>query len=233
MQICRYVGASPAAGNSLLQLLDPENRANPQRWSYEQSFGTRRAMQVPDGKPTAYSVARLRQALRHPLVVGRPVQGRTRPNAWSPRARRHDRRRPPSVCFRSADPTPATQTASRNAFVPKVVKRVGTPEHHRTGEGYWTASPSKAVSYAISDGPTRLPGDVICRLLGVRMQDEAESASSALLAQALDRFLHGHGPTCQRHGTSRIRAGPVAAENTARHDRAAPRARQHYLMSTA
>jgi cytochrome P450 len=75
------------------------------------------------------------------------------------------------------------------AFVPKVVNEL-TPHITELVDGLLDRAAERGRFDAVSELAYPLPVTVICRLLGVPLQDEAEfSRASALLAQALDPFF--------------------------------------------
>ena len=68
--------------------------------------------------------------------------------------------------------------------------------------------PEQGTFDVIADLAYPLPVAVICRLLGVPIEDEPEfSAASALLAQALDPFITFTGQAAEQTSTSGCRPG--------------------------
>jgi len=171
----------------LMQLLDPANRANPYP-VYEQ-FRDRGPIQLPEANLTVLSGYRhCDEVLRHPsssvdreksTVAQRMIadSGRPRPTG------------PPGFLF--LDPPDHTRLRKlvSKAFVPKVVNELA-PHITELVDGLLDRIAERGRFDVISDLAYPLPVAVICRLLGVPLEDEAEfSRASGLLAQALDPFL--------------------------------------------
>ena len=171
----------------LLQLLDPANRANP--YAVYEQFRDRGPMQLPGADLTIFSSFRdCDEALRHPassvdrqkskMVQRLAEEGtNTRPQG------------PPMFLF--LDPPDHTRLRKlvSKAFVPKVVNEL-TPQITALVDGMLDVVAEHGRFEGVNDLAHPLPVTVICRLLGVPMEDEAEfSHASALLAQALDPFF--------------------------------------------
>ncbi len=171
----------------LLQLMDPANRADP--YEVYKQFRDRGPIRVPDASLTVFSAYRdCDEALRHPLssvdrqkstVVQRLFADATdvRPQG------------PPMFLF--LDPPDHTRLRKLvgKAFVPKVINEL-QPEIAGLVDGLLDGVAESGRFDAISDLAYPLPVAVICRLLGVPLEDEPEfGRASALMAQALDPFL--------------------------------------------
>jgi cytochrome P450 len=175
----------------LLQLLDPANRANP--YAVYKQFRDRGPMYMPDSNVTIFSAfSDCDEALRHPAssvdranstMVQRVLAdgGSVRPQG------------PPMFLF--LDPPDHTRLRKlvSKAFVPQVVNEL-TPHITELVDGMLDRVAERGRFEVIGDLARPLPVTVICRLLGVPMEDEAEfSRASALLAQALDPFFVATG----------------------------------------
>ncbi|UMB69955.1 cytochrome P450 [Mycobacterium paraterrae] len=175
----------------LLRLLDPANRANP--YAVYEQFRACGPMFMPDSSLHIFSSFRdCDDALRHPassvdrqkskLVQRLAAEGtNTRPQV------------PPMFLF--LDPPDHTRLRKlvSKAFVPKVVNEL---TGHITGlvDGMLDRVAERGRFEAVDDLAHPLPVNVICRLLGVPIEDDAEfSHASALLAQALDPFFAATG----------------------------------------
>jgi cytochrome P450 len=171
----------------LLQLLDPANRANP--YAVYERFRDRDPIYLPDANLMVFSRFRdCDEALRHPsssvdrmksTVAQRMLADDTivRPQV------------PPMFLF--LDPPDHTRLRKlvSKAFVPKVVNEL-TPHITDLVDGMLDRVAEEGRFDVIDDLAHPLPVTVICRLLGVPLEDEAEfSRASALLAQALDPFF--------------------------------------------
>jgi cytochrome P450 len=175
----------------LLQLLDPANRANPYP-VYEQ-FRESGPLQMPDGNLTIFSSFRdCDEALRHPASsVDR--QKSTMVQRWVDDGSTQRPQGPPMFLF--LDPPDHTRLRKlvSKAFVPKVVNEL-TPHITELVDGMLDRVAERGRFDAVDDLAHPLPVTVICRLLGVPLEDQAEfSRASALLAQALDPFFAATG----------------------------------------
>jgi cytochrome P450 len=188
----------------LLQLLDPANRADP--YPVYKQFRDRGPMQLPEANLTVFSAYRdCDEALRHPsssadrlksTVAQRMLADGTivRPPG------------PPGFLF--LDPPDHTRLRKlvSKAFVPKVVNEL-QPDIAELVDGLLDRIAERGRFDVISDLAYPLPVAVICRLLGVPLEDEPEfSRASALLAQALDPFFTITGEPSQGM-EERIQAG--------------------------
>jgi cytochrome P450 len=171
----------------LLQLLDPANRADP--YPVYTRFRGRGPMQLPEGNLTVFSTYRdCDEVLRHPSsssdrLNSTIIQRKIATGAWP---RPVD---PPGFLF--LDPPDHTRLRKlvSKAFVPKVVNAL-QPDITALVDGLLDRIAEQGRFDVISEFAYPLPVAVICRLLGVPLEDEPKfSHASALLAQALDPFL--------------------------------------------
>jgi cytochrome P450 len=171
----------------LMQLLDPANRANPYP-VYEQ-FRDRGPVQLPGANLTVFSGFRdCDEALRHPsssvdrfksTVAQRMFADGALPRPMGPQG------------FLFLDPPDHTRLRKlvSKAFVPKVVNELA-PHITDVVGGLLDRIAERGRFDVVSDLAYPLPVAVICRLLGVPLEDEAGfGRASALLAQALDPFF--------------------------------------------
>lgn len=170
----------------LLQLLDPANRADPYRLCAQ--FREGGALQLPDANLTVFLRYRdCDEVLRHPssssdnansTVAKRQAEAGTAP----------PRQGPPGFLF--LDPPDHTRLRKlvSKAFAPRVVSAL-EPDIRSLVDGLLDRVAEKGEFEVVEDFAYPLPVAVICRLLGVPLEDEPQfSRASALLAQALDPF---------------------------------------------
>lgn len=180
---------APAQAESqglLLQLLDPANRADPYRLCAQ--FRDLGALQLPEANLAVFATYRdCDDVLRHPssssdnsnsTVAKRQIEaGLVQP-----------RQAPPGFLF--LDPPDHTRLRKLvgKAFAPKVVTAL-QPEIGALVDGLLGRIAGKGRFDVVEDFAYPLPVAVICRLLGVPLDDEPQfSHASAVLAQALDPF---------------------------------------------
>ncbi|BBZ50571.1 cytochrome P450 [Mycobacterium heidelbergense] len=180
---------APAQAESqglLLQLLDPANRADPYRLCAQ--FRDLGALQLPEANLAVFATYRdCDDVLRHPssssdnsnsTVAKRQIEaGLVQP-----------RQAPPGFLF--LDPPDHTRLRKLvgKAFAPKVVTAL-QPEIGALVDGLLGRIADKGRFDVVEDFAYPLPVAVICRLLGVPLDDEPQfSHASAVLAQALDPF---------------------------------------------
>jgi cytochrome P450 len=180
---------APAQAESrglLLQLLDPANRADP--YPICAMFRDRGPVQVPDSTLTVFPGYRdCDEVLRHPssssnnmnsTVAKRQLEaGLLQPRPF-----------PPGFLF--LDPPDHTRLRKlvSKAFAPRVVNAL-QPEISALVDELLDRIAEKGRFDAVADFAYPLPVAVICRLLGVPLDDESQfSHASAVLAQALDPF---------------------------------------------
>lgn len=170
----------------LLQLLDPANRADPYRLCAQ--FRDRGPLQLPDANLAVFlSYRDCDEVLRHPssssenansTVAKRQAEAGTAP----------PRQGPPGFLF--LDPPDHTRLRKlvSKAFAPRVVSAL-QPDIGSLVDGLLDRVAEKGQFEVVEDFAYPLPVAVICRLLGVPLEDEPQfSRASALLAQALDPF---------------------------------------------
>ncbi|ORW31605.1 cytochrome [Mycobacterium paraense] len=170
----------------LLQLLDPARRADP--YPLLAQFRERGPLHLPQSNLTVFSAYRdCDEVLRHPsssssnmksTVVKRQLEaGLVQPRSF-----------PPGFLF--LDPPDHTRLRKlvAKAFSPKVVSAL-EPEIIALVDGLLDRIAEKGEFDVVEDFAYPLPVAVICRLLGVPLEDEPQfSKASAVLAQALDPF---------------------------------------------
>jgi len=171
----------------LLQLLDPANRADP--YPLYAKFRERGPIQLPALNVTVFSTSRdCDEVLRHPSSSSNRwnstiVQRQLASGAWSKPAV------PPGFLF--LDPPDHTRLRKlvSKAFAPKVVNAL-QPDITAMVDGLLDQIAERGHFDVIGDLAYPLPVAVICRLLGVPLEDEPMfSQASGLLAQALDPFV--------------------------------------------
>jgi cytochrome P450 len=188
----------------LLQLLDPDNRVNP--YPLYKQVRDRGPMQLPEANLTVFSAYRdCDEVLRHPSSSVDRFKSTVAQRMLADGA---IMRPPGSPMFLFRDPPDHTRLRKlvSKAFVPKVVNEL-QPEIAELVDGLLDRIAERGRFDVVSDLAYPLPVAVICRLLGVPLEDEPEfGRASALLAQALDPFLAITGEPSQGL-QERIRAG--------------------------
>jgi hypothetical protein len=171
----------------LLQLLDPANRADP--YPLYAKFRERGPIQLPALNVTVFSTSRdCEEVLRHPSSSSNRwnstiARRQLASGAWSKPAV------PPGFLF--LDPPDHTRLRKlvSKAFAPRVVSALQTGITTMV-DGLLDRIAERAHFDAITDLAYPLPVAVICRLLGVPLEDEPMfSQASASLAEALDPFV--------------------------------------------
>jgi cytochrome P450 len=171
----------------LLQLLDPANRADP--YPVYAKCRERGPIQLPEANITVFATSRdCDEVLRHPSSSSNRwnstiAQRQVASGAWSRPAG------PPGFLF--LDPPDHTRLRKlvSKAFVPKVVNAL-QPDITALVEELLDQIAERGSFDVIADLAYPLPVAVICRLLGVPLEDEPMfSQASALLAQSLDPFV--------------------------------------------
>ncbi|HYB36317.1 MAG TPA: cytochrome P450 [Mycobacterium sp.] len=171
----------------LLQLLDPANRADP--YPVYTQFRDRGPLQLPEANLTVFSTYRdCEEVLRHPssasdrlksTIAQRRIAAGVAPRPLGP---------PGFLLLDPPDHTRLRKLVSK-AFVPKVVNAL-QPDITALVGGLLDRIAEQGRFDVISDLAYPLPVAVICRLLGVPLEDEPKfSHASALLAQSLDPFV--------------------------------------------
>lgn len=177
----------------LMQLLDPTNRADP--YPVYERFRDNGPLVLPEAHLTVFSrFADCDDVLRHPasasdgmkstLVQRRIASGEVVRPLGTPG-------------FLFLDPPDHTRLRKlvSKAFVPKVVREL-EPDIVAMVDGMLDAIEERGSFDVVPDLAYPLPVAVICRLLGVPLEDEPQfSRASAILAQALDPFITVTGDT--------------------------------------
>ena len=179
----------------LRQLLDPANRADPYRLCAQ--VRERGPLQLPKANVVVFATYHeCDEVLRHPSSSSdrtKSALGRRRMEAESQAlidaGAEPPQPTPPGFLF--LDPPDHTRLRKlvSKAFVPKVVNELA-PEITGLVDGLLDGIAQRGRFDVISDLAYPLPVAVICRLLGVPLEDEPEfGRASALVAQALDPFF--------------------------------------------
>ncbi|MDT5257023.1 MAG: hypothetical protein QOD10_2103 [Mycobacterium sp.] len=171
----------------LLQLLDPANRADPYRICAQ--FRDRGPFRLRGADVAVFSTYRdCDEVLRHPSSSSDRLKStmarRLAESGSAPRPLG-----PPGFLF--LDPPDHTRLRKlvSKAFAPKVVSAL-QPEISALVDGLLDRVAENGEFEVVEDFAHPLPVAVICRLLGVPLEDEPQfSRASALLAQALDPFV--------------------------------------------
>ncbi len=175
----------------LVQMLDPAVRADP--YPVYDQIRTQGPIQLPGNNLTVFaSYAHCDEVLRHPAAASDRLKSTAAKRAIAEGAQPRPFGPPGFLFLDPPDHTRLRRLVSK-AFVPKVVKALEpdivamVDELLDGADGAWDAVAGLAYP---------LPVAVICRLLGVPLEDEPQfSAASALLAQGLDPFLTVTGST--------------------------------------
>ena len=171
----------------LVQLLDPANRANP--YPMYQQIRERGPLLMPEANLTVFSsYPDCDEVLRHPASSSDGMKS----TAVQRQLAEGTVVRPPGPPgFLFLDPPDHTRLRRlvSKAFVPKVVKAL-EPDITDLVTELLDAIEARGHFDVVADLAYPLPVAVICRLLGVPLEDEPKfSRASALLAQALDPFI--------------------------------------------
>ncbi|MFZ1164140.1 cytochrome P450 [Mycobacterium sp.] len=171
----------------LLQLLDPANRANP--YAVYAHFRDRGPMHVPDANLIVFSrFCDCDEALRHPSSSVDRMKSTVAQRMLAEGTTERPQVPPMFLFLDPPDHTRLRKLVSK-AFLPKVVNEL-TPHITDLVDGMLDRVVEQGRFNVVDDLAHPLPVTVICRLLGVPLEDEAEfSRASALLAQALDPFF--------------------------------------------
>ena len=171
----------------LLQLLDPANRADP--YAVYKQFRDRGPMHLPEANLTVFSAYRdCDEALRHPSSSSDRLKSTVARRLLADGATARPMGPPGFLFLDPPDHTRLRKLVSK-AFVPKVVNELA-PHISELVDGLLDHIADRGRFDVVSDLAYPVPVAVICRLLGVPLEDEAEfGRASALLAQALDPFF--------------------------------------------
>ena len=188
----------------LLQLLDPANRADP--YAVYKQFRDRGPMYLPEANLIVFSAYRdCDEVLRHPSSSADRLKSTVAQRLLADGATARPMGPPGFLFLDPPDHTRLRKLVSK-AFVPKVVNEL-QPDITELVDGLLDRIAERGRFDVVSDLAYPLPVAVICRLLGVPLEDEAEfSRASALLAQALDPFFAITGEPMQGMD-ERIQAG--------------------------
>ena len=171
----------------LLQLLDPAHRADPYPLYRELLDHT--PLQLPESNLSVFaSFADCDAVLRHPSSCSDRLKSTAAQHAIAAGQPARPFGVPGFLFLDPPDHTRLRKLVSK-AFSPKVVKSL-EPEIASLVDGLLDSVEQTGHLEAIADLAHPLPVAVICRLLGVPIEDEPQfSAASALLAQGLDPFI--------------------------------------------
>ncbi len=171
----------------LLQLLDPANRADP--YPVYRRIREQGPLQLPESNLTVFaSFDECDEVFRHPAsssdrlkstIAQRQIAAGAEPRPLGP----------PGFLF--LDPPDHTRLRGlvSKAFVPRVVKAL-EPDISALVDALLDQAEERGHFDVIADLAYPLPVAVICRLLGVPVEDEPKfRRASALLAQALDPVI--------------------------------------------
>lgn len=192
-----------AAPPLLLDLLDPARRADP--YPIYRKVREAGPLVLPENNLAVFgSFAHCDEVLRHPAVCSDRLKATTAQRAMAA----GENLRPfgtPSFLFLDPPDHTRLRRLAGKAFSPRVVKSL-EPGIVELVDGLLDAVEQAGRFEAIADLAYPLPVAVICRLLGVPIEDEPQfSWASSLLAQGLDPFIAFTG---QPHGfEERLQAG--------------------------
>jgi cytochrome P450 len=171
----------------LARLLDPANRADPYP-AYEQ-IRARGPLLLPEAHLTVFSsFTECDDVLRHPSSASDRMKSTVAQRAVANGEEQRPLGPPGFLFLDPPDHTRLRKLVSK-AFVPKVVKAL-EPDITAMVDEMLDRIEERGTCDVIADLAHPLPVAVICRLLGVPIEDEPEfSWASALLAQGLDPFI--------------------------------------------
>lgn len=177
----------------LLQLLEPAHRANP--YPVYRQLREQAPLQLPESNLTVFaSFADCDAVLRHPFSCSDRLKSTSAQRAIAAGQPARPFGVPGFLFLDPPDHTRLRRLVSK-AFSPKVVKSL-EPDIAAMVDGLLDRVEEAGRFEAIVDLAHPLPVAVICRLLGVPLEDEPQfSAASTLLAQGLDPFIAFTGQT--------------------------------------
>lgn len=177
----------------LLQLLEPAHRANP--YPVYRQLREQAPLQLPESNLTVFaSFADCDAVLRHPSSCSDRLKSTSAQRAIAAGQPARPFGVPGFLFLDPPDHTRLRRLVSK-AFSPKVVKSL-EPDIAAMVDGLLDRVEEAGRFEAIADLAHPLPVAVICRLLGVPLEDEPQfSAASTLLAQGLDPFIAFTGQT--------------------------------------
>ena len=195
---------STQAQELLVRLLDPSNRADPYP-AYEQ-IRERGPLRLPEFNLTVFSSYRdCDEVLRHPSSASDRLKSTVAQREIAAGNEPRPLGQPGFLFLDPPDHTRLRKLVSK-AFAPKVVKAL-EPDITALVDTLLDTVAEQGHFDVIADLAYPLPVAVICRLLGVPLEDEPEfSRASALLAQALDPFITFTGQAADGF-ESRLQAG--------------------------
>ncbi len=171
----------------LLQLIDPSTRADP--YPVYRQFRERGPLQMPGSDLTVFSSFRdCDEVLRHPASASDRLKSTVAQREIAAGAEPRPFGKPGFLFLDPPDHTRLRKLAGK-AFAPKVVKAL-EPDIIALVTTLLDDVEQHGSFDVIADLAYPLPVAVICRLLGVPIDDEPEfSRASALLAQSLDPLI--------------------------------------------
>jgi cytochrome P450 len=171
----------------LLQLIDPCTRADP--YPVYRQFRERGPLQIPESNLTVFSSFRdCDEVLRHPASASDRLKSTVAQREIAAGADPRPFGKPGFLFLDPPDHTRLRKLAGK-AFAPKVVKAL-EPDIITLVTSLLDDVEEHGSFDVIADLAYPLPVAVICRLLGVPIDDEPEfSRASALLAQSLDPLI--------------------------------------------
>ncbi|MGI9124938.1 MAG: cytochrome P450 [Mycobacterium sp.] len=177
----------------LLKLLDPAHRADP--YPVYRQLREGGPLQLPETNLVVFSsFAECDEVLRHPSSCSDRLKSTSAQRAIAAGQPARPFGVPGFLFLDPPDHTRLRRLVSK-AFSPRVVKSL-EPEIVSLVDGLLDKVQAAGKFEAISDLAYPLPVAVICRLLGVPIEDEPEfSSASTLLAQGLDPFIAFTGQT--------------------------------------
>ncbi|CAM4367850.1 Cytochrome P450 107B1 [Mycobacterium basiliense] len=171
----------------LLRLLDPAIRADPYPVCAQlREYGP---LHLPEANLMLFSSFQdCDEALRHPASSSDRAKSTVAQRMMREQPTLRDEL-PPAFLFLDPPDHSRLRKLVSKAFAPKVVNAL-RPEISALVDGLLDRIAEKQVFDVVDDFAYPLPVAVICRLLGVPIEDESQfSDASALLAQSLDPFL--------------------------------------------
>lgn len=169
------------------QLLDPANRPDP--YPIFRQLRDRGPIQVPQANLTVFSTYRdCDEVLRHPSSASDRLKSTVAQRQIAEGAAPRPFGSPGFLFLDPPDHTRLRKLVSK-AFAPKVINAL-QPEITALVDGLLDGAAERGHFELIGELAHPLPVAVICRLLGVPLEDEPKfSRASALLAQSLDPFV--------------------------------------------
>lgn len=171
----------------LLRLLDPATRAHP--YPIYAEIRAHGPLQLPDMNLVVFSsAADCDEVLRHPSSASDRSKSTAAQRRFAELAEKFPQQDadPPSFLFLDPPDHTRLRRLVSKAFAPKVVRAL-EPEIESLVDGLLDAAEARGSMDLVADLAYPLPVAVICRLLGVPVEDEPEfGRASAILATALD-----------------------------------------------